>query len=45
MVAFGQFSMNQEVEIVTGAAGGLRCELGRILAAANATVVLVDINE
>ena len=45
MAAFEQFSMNQEVAIVTGAAGGLGCELARILAAANATVVLVDINE
>ncbi|MDB4653901.1 SDR family oxidoreductase [bacterium] len=45
MATFEQFSMDQEVAIVTGAAGGLGCELARILAAANATVVLVDINE
>ncbi len=39
------FSMDHEVVIVTGAAGGLGSELARILAAANATVVLVDIDE
>ena len=45
MAALELFSMNNEVVIVTGAAGGLGCELARILAAANANVVLVDINE
>ena len=45
MATFEQFSMDNEVAIVTGAAGGLGCELARILAAANATVILVDINE
>ncbi|MDE0864063.1 MAG: SDR family NAD(P)-dependent oxidoreductase [Rubripirellula sp.] len=45
MTVFDQFSMDTEVAVVTGAAGGLGCELARILAAANATVILVDINE
>lgn len=45
MAAVELFSMKNEVVIVTGVAGGLGCELARILAAANANVVLVDINE
>ena len=45
MAAVELFSMKNEVVIVTGAAGGLGFELARILAAANANVVLVDINE
>ena len=45
MTVFDQFSMDTEVAVVTGAAGGLGCELARILAAAHATVILVDINE
>jgi len=45
MTVFDQFSMDAEVAVVTGAAGGLGCELARILAAANATVILVDINK
>ena len=44
MTIHDQFLMHDEVVIVTGAAGGLGSELARILAAANATVVLVDIN-
>lgn len=39
-----QFSMQQEVVVVTGASGGLGSELAKILAAAKAHVVLVDIN-
>ena len=45
MAVFDQFSMDREVVLVTGAAGGLGSELARILAAAKATVMLVDINE
>jgi len=45
MAALELSSMKNEVVIVTGAAGGLGCELARVLAAADANVVLVDINE
>ena len=44
MSILDQFLMKNEVTVVTGAGGGLGSELGKILAAAEATVVLVDQN-
>jgi len=40
-----QFSLKNQVAVVTGAAGGLGCELARILADAGACVVLADRDE
>ena len=44
MSILDQFLMKDEVTVVTGAGGGLGSELVKILAAAEATVVLVDQN-
>ena len=40
-----QFSLENQVAIVTGAAGGLGCELVKILADAGACIVLADTDE
>lgn len=40
-----QFSVKDRVAVITGAAGGLGCELAKILGAAGARIFIADIDE